>query len=124
MAQRDIGNPPSVSTATSLGTNPSSGTLLAEVTNIYDKQYEVRYIIGASTNGIWRLQHCLSSGFGSTAIVDETVVFTPANQSGEYILNYDRMGSGIWSTDARFRIVSSTGITAQFAVKITAEALV
>lgn len=123
MASRDTGNPPRLSTDASLQSNPSSGTVLAEIANLEDSQYEVRYIMGASTNCIWRLQQCLSSGLGSTAVVEETAVFTPANQSGEYILNYPRLRGGIYSTDARFRIVASTAITAQIGVKITAEAL-
>lgn len=123
MAIRDVGNPAFGSTTAYPAANPSSGTLLAEVKNLQDVQYEVRYLVGADTLGIWRLQQCLSSGLGSTAVVDETVVFTGAGLSAEYVLNYDRLQSTSYSTNARFRIMLSTAFTGNYAAKVTAEPL-
>lgn len=56
MAIRDVGNIPVPSTGVFPGASFSSGALLAEAFPVVDSQHEVRYIVGASTNVIWRLQ--------------------------------------------------------------------
>jgi len=96
MAFRDWGSTPLNSTGGDSGdgleSNPSTATIIARVTPTQLQGqgilFQVTYVIGASTNVIWQLEQCLSTGLGSTAVRDLTYVQTPANQSGQYILTY------------------------------------
>ena len=54
MSWRNWGNPPIQSTAL-LTADPSTTALLAEITGLTNNNYEVRFIVGASTGAIWVL---------------------------------------------------------------------
>lgn len=116
MGVRDFGNPPKQSTQT-LTTDPSTSALVAELNGLRDGLYEVRYVIGASTGGLWRLEHALSTGLGSTGIRDQVVVYTGSNQSSEFVLAYKA------ETGDRFRIVPMSSFTGTCYGKISAEAM-
>ena len=101
---RDWGDPPQQSTQTST-TGESTTALLAELSSLSDGIYEARWIVGASTNATWVLEHALSSGITSTSVRDVVTIFTPPNQSAEYIQTYkvengDRLRARITSTVA------------------------
>ena len=116
MAWRDWSNPPVQSTQ-ALATDPSTATLIAEVQSLENKLYEVRWCVGASTAAIFRLDHALSSGLGSTGARDRTVVFTGSNQSAEYVFAY-RAESG-----DRFRVTVESSFSGSVFAKISAEVL-
>jgi len=116
MAFRDWGNPPILSTHAP-ETDPSTDTIVAEVTGLQNRLYEVRYCVGASTGAIWRLEHALSSGLGSTGYRDQVVVFTGSNQTAEYVMTYKA------EANDRFRVVPLSSGTGTFAAKIQAEVL-
>jgi hypothetical protein len=117
MAWRDWGNPPVVSTQVGVVSNPDTATLVAEVTGLQNRLYEVRWAIGASTGGVWRLELASSTGLGSTAIRDQVIVFTGSNQTSEFIFAYKA------EVNDRFRIVPLSSMTASAYGKISAEAL-
>lgn len=120
MSVRNDGNPPLWST-TGTVSNPDTATLVAELilstAPRVDDNYEVRYTIGASTGGVWRLEHAISSGLGSTAIAEQVVVFTGSNQSAEYVYTHRA------SPGDRFRIIPLSSMTATAAGKIQAESI-
>ena len=104
MGARDWGDPPQQSTSDST-TGQSTSVLLAEISSLAAGIYEARWIVGASTNATWALEHALSSGIGSSALRDSLTVYTPPNQSAEYIQTYkvedgDRLRARITSTVA------------------------
>jgi hypothetical protein len=118
MGFRDIGNPPLNSTglgSTAVGSNPSSGVVVAEIPNLQDRLYEVRFCPGASTIANWKLQHVLSTGLGSTAIRNEKYVFTGTNQSAEFVFLYKAEAGDL------FRVVTSTSFSGTYGVHIQAE---
>lgn len=117
MAARAAGNQPIYSTTAASGADPSTGTLCAQRENLQNAVYEVRYVVGGSTGAIWRLEHALSTGLGSTAIRHQTVVFTGSNQSAEYVLTYAA------ESGDRFRVVPLSSFTGTFACDIQAEIL-
>src|SRR6185503_3667262 len=122
MSVRNVGNPPLFSTTAATASNPDTAALVAELilstaSKVDADNYEVRYTIGASTGGVWRLEHAISSGLGSTAITQQIVVFTGSNQSAEYVYTH-RAAPG-----DRFRIVPLSSMTATAAGKIQAEAI-
>ena len=95
MSFYDWGNIPVKSTQ-GLATNPTTSVLVAELvssefgTNLANRDinYRVTWIVGASTAASFRLERCLSSGVGSTAIREQLIVFTALNQSAQYVSNY------------------------------------
>ena len=122
MGIRDIGNPPLNSTglgSTAQGVDPSSGVVVAEIASslIGDRLYEVRWAAGASTLGIWKLQHTLSTGLGSTAIRNEKIVYSGSGQTAEWVFAYKAEAGDI------FRVVTSTAFTGTYGVHIQAEVL-
>lgn len=117
MGARNFGNPPIFSTTVASGTDPSTSALTAELQGLADALYEVRYFVGASTGAIWRLEHALSTGLGSTGIRQQTIVFTGSNQSAEFVLTHKAESGDI------FRIVPSSSFTGSYACKIQAEIL-
>lgn len=116
MGFRDWGNPPILSTQVA-SADPSTATLLAEITGLQDRLYEVRWCVGASTGALFRLEHALSSGLGSTGIRDQIMVFTASNQSAEYMFNYKA------ETGDRFRVLVNSSFTGAVSAKIAAEVL-
>lgn len=87
MALHDNGTP-AVNSSSALIANPTTNALLAEISSLAGGQYEVRWIVGATTNATWKLEHCLSSGITSTSFRDQVIAFTATNQSAEYVGNY------------------------------------
>ena len=116
MAWRDWANPPIQSTQVA-SSDPSTATLVAEVTGLIDRVYEVRWCVGASTGALFRLEHALSSGLGSTGIRDQTMVFTASNQSAEYVFAYKG------EVGDRFRVLVNSSFTGSVAGKISAEVM-
>lgn len=126
MSVRNFGNIPIFSTTAATTSDPTTSALVAELilstqhaigrTDVPDT-YEVRYTIGASTGGAWRLEHAISSGLGSTAITQQIVVFTGSNQSAEYVYTHRALPGD------RFRIIPLSSLTATAAGKIQAEAI-
>lgn len=116
MGFRDFGNPPISSTQGS-GSDPSTSTIIAEIASLENRLYEVRWAVGASTGGFWRLEHALSTGLASTAIRQQAFVFTGSNITSEFIFAY-KAESG-----DRFRILAQSSFTGSYAGKISAEAL-
>lgn len=123
MGFRDWGSTPLNSTGGDAGdgleTNPSTATIIARVTPAQLQGqgvlHQVTFLIGASTNVIWQLEQCLSTGLGSTAVRDNTYVQTPANQTGQYILTYKV------EKDDFFRCRLQAGITGVATAKISVE---
>lgn len=134
MAIRNYGNVPLVSTTAASAADPTTSALVAQLelpslggSTLVPTLYEVRYLVGASTGAIWRLECCLSTGLGSTAIrladndstnaFQRAVVFTASNQSAEFVLTQQaRPGD-------RFRVVPFSSFTGTGAAHIEAEAL-
>lgn len=133
MSGRNFGNVPLASTTAGSVADPSTATLVAELiipspgsTTIAD-HYEVRYVVGASTGAIWRLECALSSGLGSTALrptqndstsaLQRAVVFTGSNQTSEFVLTQKAYPGD------RFRVVPLSSFTGTAAAHIQAEAL-
>ena|SRR5688572_12898792 len=124
MSVRQFGNLPIFSTTAASVTDPSTATLVAELilssafaSVLVPDVYEVRWIPGASTGAIWRLEHATSSGLGSSAIATQTIVFTGSNQSAEYVTTHRA------SPGDRFRIVALSSFTGTAAGKIQAESI-
>ena len=117
MAWHDWGNPTVASTQTST-TGQSTTALLAAISSasISGGIWSVRWVVGGSTNATWELEHALSTGLGSTAIRDVMTVFTPPNQSAEYVRTY------VCETGDIFRAMI-TSTVAIVAAKIEAEKL-
>lgn len=126
MSWYDFGNPPITSTQ-GIVAAPSTASLIAELdstelltkdfTSGHQQNFRVTVIAGASTTATFALEHALSTGLGSTALVQAPINFyTPTGQSGQYVFNL-RAGR-----DSRFRLrLSSTAANA--AATIQAEAL-
>jgi hypothetical protein len=117
MSHRDWGNPPIQSTQAA-SSDPSTSTLIAELNSsngLIGGLYEVRWAVGASTGALFRLEHALSTGLGSTAIRDQAMVFTGSNQTSEFVFNY-KLEAG-----DRLRVLTNSSFTGSVAAKISAE---
>jgi hypothetical protein len=81
MAYFVTGDPPVVSTAAS-ASNPSTTTLIAQLDSTQlltvnrGGTYNVNAYLGGSTQIEWWVEHVLSTGLGSTAIVKRTILRT------------------------------------------------
>jgi len=133
MSARNYGNVPLFSTTAATQTDPSTATVVAELvlpnpgSSAYASQWEVRYSVGASTGAIWRLECCLSTGLGSTAIrltdndssnaFQRAIVFTGSNQSSEFVFTHKAYPGD------RFRVVPLSSFTGTAAAAIQAEAI-
>ena len=98
MSWFDWGDKPITSGLSTAVSNPSTSTLIDEVdstllhaglyggasTNL-QRTCQVTWILGASTNAVWRCEQCLSTGLASTAIRDTVFIQTPTAQSGQYV---------------------------------------
>lgn len=122
MAVRDWASVPVNSTGAGMTTNPSTSDLIAEVDSTQLNQvlgggslYQVSWILGASTNVVWQLEQCLSTSLSAAAVRDVSIVCTPANQSGQYILTY-KLEKG-----DRLRARLNSAITGFATAKISAE---
>ena len=89
---RTWGNEP-INSSGGLTANPTTASLIAEVDSTAlgstgwaaGKSYQVSWIVGASTLAVMRLEHCLSTGLGSTAIRDVVYAHTPSGVSPQYV---------------------------------------
>lgn len=131
MSARDFGNAPLWSTTAGTGTDPSTTTVIAQIiiptpqSSVVACQYEVRYVIGASTGGFWRLECATDAGLStgsiraatndSTAALQRSLVFTGSNQTSEFVLT-QRAYQG-----DRFRILAQSSFTGTYAGSIQAE---
>lgn len=116
MSWRNWGNPPIHSTA-GLVADPSTTTLVAEITGLTDNNYEARFVVGASTAAIWVLEHALSSGVSSTSFRKASHVFTGSNQSAEFVLSFKA------ETSDRFRVRVASSFTGSAHATIQAEVI-
>ena len=116
MAWRETGNPPHYST-TSLQAGASTTALYAVLSTLAAGPYEVRWILGGSTNATWALEQAT----GSTIAVAEQraalYVFTSPNQSAEFVTTHQIEAGDI----LRARITSTVAL---IAAQIQAERLV
>lgn len=134
MGARNYGNVPLFSTTAATQADPSTATLVAQLiipapgsTSAPADLYEVRYVVGASTGAVWRLECALSAGLGSTAIrltdndstnaFQRAIVFTGSNQTSEFVLTHKAYPGD------RFRVIALSSFTGTAAASIEAEAL-
>jgi len=115
------GNKPIKSTQAT-ATDPSTATLIAEIDSTQFAQvsprevlYRVFWRVGASTGAIYRLEHCSSTGLGSTAILDVQTVFTGSNQTSQFVSGY------MINPGDRLRVRVGSSFTAAAAASIEAE---
>ena len=125
MAYFESGNIPIVSTGAGLTTDPSTATLLAEIDSTQlasilpaGQPFQVTAVIGASTNAQWRIEQCLSTGTGSTAIRDLVTILTPTAMSGQYTWKWQLQPGD------RIRARVNSSFTATASAKLFAEPLV
>lgn len=133
MGARNYGNVPLFSTTAGTVADPSTSALVAELilpspgdTSVASL-YETRFLIGASTGALWRLECALSSGLGSTAIrvadndstsaLQRSLVFTGSNQTSEFVLTFKAKPGD------RFRVIPNSSFTGTAAGSIEAEAI-
>jgi len=116
------GNPPLTSTQTT-ATDPSTTTLVAELdsTTLITTQRGGIYLLnwwpGASTNAVWWLEHCLSTGLGSTAIRERQIIRTVTNQHAQYVRKF------VLEANDRIRVRVGSTFTGDADVKLQAEKL-
>lgn len=103
--------------------NPSTTTLVAEVDStqlqdVHQQNVQVSWLVGCSTATTYRLEHCLSTGLGSTAVRDVSYVLVPKDQTGQYMTKH-------YVTEGdRFRVrVDAALASANAAAKIIVEPL-
>jgi len=119
---RTWGNRPINSTSL-VATDPTTATLIAEVDSTQlgstswpsGKAYQVSWIVGASTAAIYRLEQCLSTGLGSTAIRDVVLVQVPAGASPQYVTSH------YLEPGDRLRVRSNSSFTGSGTAWISAE---
>jgi hypothetical protein len=104
------GNQPITSTQTEQ-TNPSTATILAELSSLGTKNYEARILIGGSTTATYLLEQCLSSGLGSTALREGNQflgqrTFYGVTQTAQYVLRFQ----GVAGDRIRVRCSGFTGV--------------
>ena len=116
MGWRDTGNPPHNST-TSLANGQSTSALLAEISTLSHGLYEVRWIVGGSSNATWKLEHALSSGITDTSYRDLVYSFSAPFQSALYVQTY-KIEDG-----DRLRVRLASTVTGTYAGHISAEQL-
>lgn len=121
------GNHPIVSTQLGTVSNPTTQTLIAEIdfnstlgyvdarSTEVKHPYQVTWILGNPTTAvIFLLDHALSTGTGSTALISQTAVPMSSGQSAQF-QTYHSIGQ----TD-RLRVRIQTSVTTALAGKIIA----
>ncbi len=110
----------------------STASLLAEVdvngtnASLYPggQAWGVSWIVGAPTTGAtFLLDHALSTGVASTAIVNQTVVSLSSGQTGQYFTKHNLETSQAGLQGHRFRVRVASSVVSAHA-KIIAEPLV
>jgi len=115
--------------STTLGvvSNPTTATLVAEIdlndtmahVHVNGEPYQVTWVVGVQTTAaIFQLEQALSTGPGSTAIRDQTVVMVSSGQSAQFVTKHTAQPGD------RFRIRVNSSFTGGVAGKIIAEPLV
>ena len=125
MAYFEPGNVPIVSTGAGFTSDPSTATLLAEIDSTQlasilptGQPFQVTAVIGASTNAQWRIEQCLSTGTGSTAVRDLVTILTPTAMSGQYTWKWQLQPGD------RIRARVNSSFTATASAKLFAEPLI
>jgi len=122
---------PAVNSTAGTATNPTTSVLLAQITSsgastaggmnsslVPLTQICAYFYLGTSTQATtWWLEHCLSTGLGSTAIKDRTVVITASGQTSQFVKKYDLAKGDL------VRVRVATGFTGTADAKIQAEQL-
>ena len=90
----------SVNSISTAAVDPSTDTILAVVTSTgvstagglslgYAADVAAYFYLGTSTQATeWWVEHCLSTGLGSTAIKDRTVFHTSSGNTHQYVKRY------------------------------------
>ena len=125
MAYFESGNVPVVSTGAGIVSDPSTATLIAQIDSTQlagilpaGQPFQITAIVGADTNAVWRVEQCLSTGLGSTAIRDFVPIMTPTQMSGQYTWK--------WKLEVgdRVRLRVNSTFTGNTVSKLLAEPLV
>jgi hypothetical protein len=136
MGFRNWGNVPLFSTTAATQADPSTATLVAEMiipvtggpgSTSIGSLWEVRYVVGASTGALWRLECASGSGLADSAIrktdndstlaLQRSIVFTGSNQTSEFVLIHKAYPGD------RFRVIPLSSFSGTAAASIEAEAL-
>jgi hypothetical protein len=94
-------------------TNPSTATLLAELTGLKDKNYECRLLIGGSTTATYLLEQATSSGLAAANLREGGQylgirTFYGVTQTAQYVLRFQ----GVSGDRVRVRCSGFTGVSA------------
>ena len=116
MAWRETGNPPQFST-TSLQAGASTTALYAVISTLAAGPYEVRWILGGSTNAAWALEQSTGTAVDAASQRAAIYVFTSPNQSAQFVTTHQIETGDI----LRARITSTVAL---IAAQIQAERLV
>ena len=116
MAWRETGNPPHFST-TSLQAGASTTALYAVISSLAAGPYEVRWIVGGSTNAAWALEQAKGTTVSDAEQRVAAYVFTSPNQSAEFVTTHQIEAGDI----LRARLTSTVAL---IAAQIQAERLV
>lgn len=121
---------PAVNSTAGTATNPDTTTIIAYVSSTGASsraglqssytakvQAAVYFYLGASTLAEWWAEHCLSTGLGSTAIVERSVFYTQSRQTSQFVKKYD-LAKGEF-----VRVRLGAAITADASGKIQAEVI-
>ena len=88
------GNQSITSTNTGVSTDPSTSAILAELTTTNfgsterNRDYVVHAFLGGSTQGVWSVEQTTSSNVNSTTLMNQTIVYTAAHQTSEFIKRF------------------------------------
>lgn len=117
MGFRDWGNPPTYSTSAESGTDPSTSTIIAQIQSLGDHLYEARWVVGASTGALWRLELASTTNLSTSFVRHRSMVFTGSNQSAEFVTTFKA------ETGDLCRIVAQSSFTGTYAGDIQVEIL-
>lgn len=129
MSYYDWGNVAINSTGAAFVTDPSTATLVAQLDSTQlgtknlvagqEQNWRLTVILGsnASTNAAWLVEHAISTGLGSTAIVNQFGAFSPAGQSAQYVWHWRLQ------KDSRLRCRLNSSISGLVSANLQAEPL-
>lgn len=83
-------------TSTNMGvsSDPSTAAILSELTSanfestFANRDYVVHAFLGGSTAGVWIVEQATSSNVDSTSRMNQTVVYTAAGQTSEFVKRF------------------------------------
>lgn len=122
MAYFVTGDAPVYSTATT-ATNPSTSALLAQLDSTQlltinrGGIYQVNAWLGSDTNVLYWVEHCLSTGLGSTAIRQRVPLRTAGTQTSQFVLRFKLEQNDL------LRVRASTTYTGDLDAQLAAERL-